>query len=437
MSADEVRDVDAEKIVLGSCLMSSRALDEVSEILSPGDFGLAGHDALFSAIREIADDGVAVEPIAINAELVKRGLSVRTGGGAYLQELVASVPNAVNAAYYARIVAERAVQRRVLLAGQEITRLAGQGGDGEALLETARTLVEGAAGSEVAEVSRIGEIVTRVMEQQANPPVEEGVVRLPYRDLHERVSGLRPGQLVTIAGRPGCGKTTVALDIARHAAIGEGLPVLLCSLEMSSGELGQRVLAAEARISLGALVQHTLTEDDWARVSRVSGRILDAPLVVDDEPVCTVSHIRSRLRAMARTNPARLVIVDYLQLMEPANRREPREQQVSQITRGLKLLAKEFDVPVVLLAQLNRGPEQRSDKRPLPSDLRESGSIEQDSDVVMLLYREEMYDPETPRSGELDVIVGKCRAGAPGTETVAWQGHYCRAVDMARIGGAL
>lgn len=262
-------------------------------------------------------------------------------------------------------------------------------------------------------------------------------VPVPFAALDQMLNGLWPGQLITIGSRPTVGKSVVGLGIARYAALKAGLPVYLASLETPRKDLMLRLLAAEARVALHALRARNLNDDEWTRFNQVVARIADNQhnLMIDDNTYVTVDTIRAALRRMAdrpKGGPARLVVVDYLQLMKPTRgTAETRQVEVAEMVRGLKLLARELEIPVVLLAQLNRAPESRPDKKPLLSDLRESGSVEEDSDVVILLHRDDVYDKESPRAGEMDLIVAKNRNGYTGTVTVAFQGHYARAVDMA------
>jgi replicative DNA helicase len=237
--------------------------------------------------------------------------------------------------------------------------------------------------------------------------------------------------MVVIAARPAIGKSTLALDLARAAAVKHRMAAVLFSLEMSRNEITMRLLSAEARVPLHAMRTGQMGEEDWTRLARRMSEVVDAPLFIDDSPNMSMMEIRSKCRRLKQRHDLRMVIVDYLQLMSSPRRVENRQQEVSEMSRSLKLLAKEIDVPVVAISQLNRGPEQRNDKRPLLSDLRESGSIEQDSDVVILLHREDAYERESPRAGEADLIVAKHRNGPTTTVTVAFQGHYSRFVDMA------
>ncbi|MGH3224274.1 MAG: replicative DNA helicase, partial [Streptosporangiaceae bacterium] len=244
-------------------------------------------------------------------------------------------------------------------------------------------------------------------------------------------NGLHSGQMIVIAARPAIGKSTLALDFARAAAIRNQMPTVLFSLEMGRNEITMRLLSAESRVPLATMRNGQMDDEDWARLARRMGEVADAPLFIDDSPNMSLMEIRAKCRRLKQRHDLKFVIIDYLQLMSSPRRVENRQQEVSEMSRSLKLLAKELDVPVVALSQLNRSPEQRSDKKPLLSDLRESGSIEQDSDVVILLHREDFYEKESPRAGEADLIVAKHRNGPTATVTVAFQGHYSRFVDMA------
>jgi replicative DNA helicase len=252
-----------------------------------------------------------------------------------------------------------------------------------------------------------------------------------FTDLDGLTNGLHPGQLVVVAARPGLGKSTLALDFARAASIKSGLTSVIFSLEMTRNEITMRLLSAEARVGLHHMRTGSLGDDDWTKLARKMSEVASAPLFIDDSPNMTMMEIRAKCRRLKQRHDLKLVVVDYLQLMSSGKRVESRQQEVAEFSRALKLLAKELEVPVVALSQLNRGPEQRTDKKPMLSDLRESGSIEQDSDMVILLHREDAYERESPRAGEADFIVAKHRNGPTATITVAFQGHYSRFVDMA------
>ena len=268
---------------------------------------------------------------------------------------------------------------------------------------------------------------------EKGPDAGRGVMT-GWRDLDEVLLGMHPGEMVTVGARPSVGKTTVMLNAAAHAALVLGIPVLFGSLEMSKQECTERILAAEGSVSLPSIRGANLDDGDWVRIAKAYEKLASCPhLMINDDPYLTVQGIRSELRSMRRAGcPAGLVVIDYLQLMTSGGKPESRQAEVSEISRGIKLLAKEFGVPVMVGSQLNRGPEMRSDHRPMLADLRESGSVEQDSSIVILLYREDAYERESARAGEIDLIVQKNRQGPQATVTLAFQGHYARCMDMYR-----
>ncbi|WP_329492615.1 replicative DNA helicase (plasmid) [Kitasatospora sp. NBC_01246] len=432
------QDLDAEVSTLGGELLSKDAISDVLEVLKPGDFYRPAHELIHSAILDLYVAGEPADPITVAAELTKRGELARAGGVSYLHKLVNSVPTAANAGYYAEIVAEKAVLRRLVEAG---TRIAGMGyageGDVEEIVNTAQAEVSAVTNIRTEEqVIRTSTSMEGTMDLlEALGKREKGKlsgVPTGFADLDAVTNGLQPGQMILIAARPAIGKSTLALDVAREAAIRHGIGVGMFSLEMSRDEINMRLLSAEAKVALHHMRSGNMTEDDWTRVGRRLPEINDAPLWVDDSPNQSMMEIRAKARRLHQREGIGLVIIDYLQLMQYGGRRaESRQQEVSDISRGTKLLAKELGVPVIALSQLNRGPEQRTDKKPVASDLRESGSLEQDADLVILLHREDAYEKESPRAGEADLILAKHRNGPTATITVAFQGHYSRFVDMA------
>ncbi len=428
--------MEAEQCALGAMLIAARVIDDVSAIIRPEDFYRPAHQMIASAIYDLNAKGEAVDATIVFNELSKRGEILRVGGGGYLHTLTHVTPTAANGTYYANIVREQAMLRGLVETGMRITEFgyAGDAEDAESLRERAiQELTRRDEGD--AEVITLDALMPDLLDKLERGDTEDRIP-LPYADLDRLLGGLKAGQLVIIGARPAVGKSVVALDIARFAALKKGLPVYFASLEMSREELGRRLLAAEGRVLLDHLENNALTDADWTNISKVHARLSEnANLVIDDTANVTIERLRAQLRKMARsaTGPARLLVVDYLQLMRPLVRTgkkspENRQVEVSELSRDLKLLAKEFGIPVVVLAQLNREVERRNEKRPVVSDLRESGSLEQDGDAVILLYRSD--EPE--KSGELDLIVGKNRNGPTGVVTVAFQGHYARAADMAR-----
>ncbi len=429
-------DVAAEQCVLGGMLLSKDAISDVMETIRPDDHYRPAHQIVHEAILELYGRGEPADPVTVSDLLNKRGELARVGGPTYLHTLIASVPTAANAGYYARIVRERAILRRLVEVGTRIVQL-GYSGDGEAdeLVDRAQAEVYGVTERRVSEdYLSLSEIMPGALDEiEAIGSRGGGMAGVPtgFADLDALTNGLHAGQMVVIAARPAVGKSTLALDLARAATIKHSMPTVIFSLEMSRNEITMRLLSAEARVPLHSMRTGQMGEEDWTRLARRMSEVVDAPLYIDDSPNMSMMEIRAKCRRLKQRQDLKLVIVDYLQLMSSPKRTENRQQEVSEMSRSLKLLAKEIDVPVIAISQLNRGPEQRTDKRPLLSDLRESGSIEQDSDVVILLHREDAYERESPRAGEADLIVAKHRNGPTATVTVAFQGHYSRFVDMA------
>ncbi|WP_153395657.1 replicative DNA helicase [Ornithinicoccus halotolerans] len=573
------QDLAAEQSALGSMMLSKDAIADCAEIVQPVDFYRPAHETIHEAVVDLYSRGEPVDAITVSDELSKRGELGRIGGTAYLHQLIASVPTAANASYYARIVAERAVLRRLVEAGTRIVQMGyAQGaGDVEDIVNLAQAEVYGVADKRGGEdYTILGELLEPTMDEIEHAAGTAGeMIGVPtgFTDLDELTNGLHPGQMVIVAARPAMGKalaldtplptptgwttmgevrvgdqllgadgrpttvtaatdilqdrpcyevhfsdgsvlvadeehqwalgvdgaapqvltteqarrrlaegavldvidrrrfpstwkveaiaptasvpvrcvevdsidhlylagrsmipthnSTFALDIARSAAIKNNLPTVIFSLEMSRTEITMRLLSAEASIALQHMRKGSLRDSDWTKIAETQGRVHGAPLFIDDSPNMSLMEIRAKCRRLKQRHNLKLVVVDYLQLMSSGKRVESRQQEVSEFSRALKLLAKELEVPVIALSQLNRGPEQRTDKKPQMSDLRESGSIEQDADVVILLHRESMYERESPREGEADVIVAKHRNGPTDTIVVAFQGHYSRFTNMA------
>src|SRR5919112_375730 len=372
------QDLDAEQSVLGGMLLSKDAIADVVEILKGHDFYKPAHETIYTAILDVYAKGEPADPITIAAELTKRGEINKVGGAAYLHTLVQTVPTAANAAYYAEIVHERAVLRRLVEAGTRITQMGYAADDDvDEIVNRAQAEIYAVTEQRTSEdYLPLGDIMEGALDEIEAIGSRSGEmtgVPTGFTDFDSLTNGLHPGQMIVIAPPPAMGKSTLALDFARAASIKHNLPSVIFSLEMGRNEIAMRLLSAEARVAL--------------------------------------HHMRSG----------------------GSKRAESRQQEVSDMSRNLKLLAKELEIPVIALSQLNRGPEQRTDKKPMVSDLRESGSIEQDADMVILLHREDAYEKESPRAGEADLIVAKHRGGPTGIVTIAFQGHYSRFVDMAQV----
>jgi replicative DNA helicase len=430
-------DLLAEQSALGGMMLSNDAVADVTEVVRGADFYLPKHEVVFDAILNLYSHGEPTDVIAVTDELTKTGLLPRAGGAEYLHTLTGLVPTAANAGYYASIVAEKAVLRRLVEAGTRIVQM-GYASEGEVtdLVNNAQAEIYGVTGGLDSEdyIPLVDAIHDAVEEIELARGRDGQLAGVPtgFSELDALTNGLHGGQLIIVGARPAMGKSTLALDFARTAAVHHKLPTIFFSLEMGRSEIATRLLSAESGIPMHVLRKGNMDERDWTRLASVRGDIGDAPLYIDDSPNMTLVEIRAKCRKLSQRVGLKMVVVDYLQLMTSGKKVESRQQEVSEFSRALKLLAKELQVPIVALAQLNRGPEQRADKKPALSDLRESGSLEQDADIVILLHREAAYDRDHPRAGEADLIVAKHRNGATDDIAVAFQGMYSRFADMPR-----
>jgi replicative DNA helicase len=431
-------DLLAEQSALGGMMLSNDAVADVTEVVRGVDFYLPKHEVVFDAILNLYSHGEPTDVIAVTDELTKTGLLPRAGGAEYLHTLTSLVPTAANAGYYASIVAEKAVLRRLVEAGTRIVQM-GYASEGEVtdLVNNAQAEIYGVTGGLDSEdyiplVDAIHDAVEEIEMARGRDGQLAGVPT-GFAELDSLTNGLHGGQLIIVGARPAMGKSTLALDFARTAAVHHKLPTIFFSLEMGRSEIATRLLSAESGIPMHVLRKGNMDERDWTRLASVRGDIGDAPLFIDDSPNMTLVEIRAKCRKLSQRVGLKMVVVDYLQLMTSGKKVESRQQEVSEFSRALKLLAKELGVPIVALAQLNRGPEQRADKRPALADLRESGSLEQDADIVILLHREAAYERDHPRAGEADLIVAKHRNGATDEIAVAFQGMYSRFADMPRV----
>lgn len=437
-----LRDLGAEQAVLGGMLLASslkeQVIADVAEVVSPDDFHEPHHETIFNVIILLAVNGRSVDPITVADELGKRGELGKVGGNGYLHSLMQTAPTAANAAYYAEIVRDKAKLRRLAQSGVRIASMACKGeGDTDEILDAAQAEFNTAVTTrEDGEAAPIGDGFEDYLDRLEAVQRDGHAKGVPtgFTDLDSLTGGLKPGQMVIVAARPGMGKSALAMDLARACAIKHQRPAMFFSLEMSRDELNDRLMSAQARVGLHRITNEGgMTEDDWDRFRKTTPRVMSAPLVIDCSTEQTVTRIKSRCRRQQQRGGLDLVVIDYLQLLKSGpSRAENRQVQVSEMSRDIKLMAKDLGVPVVVLAQLNRGPEQRTDKKPVASDLRESGALEQDADLVILLHREDAYEKESPRAGEADLIVAKHRNGPTATITVAFQGHYSRFVDMAQ-----
>ncbi|WP_231946605.1 replicative DNA helicase [Auraticoccus monumenti] len=429
------QDLAAEQSVLGAMLMSKDAIADVVETLKGADFYRPAHEFIFDAILDLYGRGEPADAITVSAELTKRGEIGKVGGHPYLHDLLASVSIAANAGYYAQIVHEKAILRRLVEASVKIAQMGYNGqGDVADLVDAAQAEVyavtDGKTSEDYQPLSALMETTLDEIEALGSRSGDMAGVPTGFAELDDLTGGLHGGQMIILAARPAVGKSTLGLDFARACSIKHGLTSAIFSLEMSKTEITMRLLSAEAQIPLNHIRKGTMTDEDWTRLAKKMGEVSEAPLFVDDSPNLTMMEIRAKARRLKQRHDLQLIVIDYMQLMSSGKKVESRQLEVSEFSRQIKLLAKELHVPIVAMSQLNRGPEQRTDKKPMLSDLRESGSLEQDADMVILLHREDMYDKESARLGEADFIVAKHRNGPTKTVEVVFQGHYSRFVDM-------
>jgi len=411
------QNVEAEEATLGSILIDDNALYKVASFLRPGHFYVEKNGWVFQAFLSVSERREPIDVLTVCDELERQGRLEEAGGAAYVTSLLNAVPTAIHVEHYARLVERTAVLRQLIAAAGGIARIAYEaaGEADEALDEAERVIFDIAQGRVGGDFVPLKQILASYLEQLDR--VKEGATTLGlptgFADLDKLTGGFQRGDLIIVAARPAVGKTSLGINIAHHVAVQEGAPVAIFSLEMSREQLAHRLLCSEANVDSQRLRLGQYDEDELRRISRAFGVLSEAPIYVDDTPSINITELRSKARRLYLERGIRLVIVDYLQLMR-GRRAENRVQEISDISRSLKGLAKELEVPVVALSQLSRAPELRTDHRPILSDLRESGSIEQDADVVIFIYREELYDPETEKQGIADILVSKHRNGPTG-----------------------
>ena len=438
--------VEAEQSVLGGLLLDNASFDRIADRIAETDFYRDEHRRIFRQIRRLLERGKPVDAVTVAESLDTAGEGSETGGLAYLGELAANTPSAANIVRYAEIVRDRALLRQLVTAGDEIadSALNPVGRDPKQLLDEAEAKVfaiaEGGFRHQTG-FQHINPLLTQVVERiqelhDRDNPSEITGIPTGYNDLDNRTSGLQPGDLLIVAGRPSMGKTSFALNMAEHVAIEVGLPVAVFSMEMGGAQLAMRMLSSVGRLDAHRVRTGRLNDDEWARLSFALGKMHEAPLYIDETQALNPIDLRARARRLCRQcGKLGLIVIDYLQLMSAANGGgENRATEISEISRSLKGLAKELSVPVIALSQLNRSLEQRPNKRPVMSDLRESGAIEQDADVIMFIYRDEVYHPDTPDKGTAEIIIGKQRNGPIGTVRLAFLGEYTRFENFAAPG---
>lgn len=435
--------IEAEQSVLGGLLLDNESLDRITDLLTEVDFYRSEHKLIYQQITRLLERGRPADVITVSEAIEQSGLTDETGGLAYLGELAANTPSAANIRRYAEIVRERAVLRHLVVAGDEIATdaLNPLGRDAKELLDTAEqkvfAIAEMGARAQQGFV-HINPLLTQVVERiqelhDRDNPSEITGVPTGFADLDRMTSGLQAGDLIIVAGRPSMGKTAFALNIAEYVAVDVGLPVAVFSMEMGGTQLAMRMLASIGRLDSHRVRTGRLTDDEWSRLTYALGKLHEAPMHIDETGGMNPTDLRGRARRLKRqVGKLGLIVIDYIQLMGSTRQNENRATEVSEISRSLKALARELEVPIIALSQLSRKVEERTDKRPMMSDLRESGAIEQDADVILMMYREDYYKPDTPDKGMAEVIIGKQRNGPTGTVNLAFLGEYTRFENLSR-----
>jgi replicative DNA helicase len=432
---------EAEQAVLGGLLIDQAAWDQVGDVIVADDFYRPDHRLIFNALAELIGGGRPPDVVTCSEQLARRGQLEEAGGLAYLTGLIRDTPTAANARAYAQIVRERSLLRQLISAGREITSaaFASEGQSARDLVDEAEARVfaiaerstgrrEGAVGVS----TLLPPLIDKIDEWHSNPSALRGLAT-GFTDFDRKTGGLRPGDLVIVAGRPSMGKTTLAVNIAEYVAINPEKPssVAIFSMEMPSEQLLTRMLSSIGGVPLNSIRSGQISDEDWVRVTAATSQLSGARIFIDETPGLTPTELRARARRVKREHGLELVVVDYLQLMQVPGTKENRATEIAEISRGLKALAKELGVPVIALSQLNRGVEQRQEKKPVMSDLRESGAIEQDADMILLIYREEVYDKNTTKRGIAEIDLAKHRNGETGPFMLTFQGQYSRFANFA------
>ena len=427
---------EAERSVLGAVMLNKDVLSEVLEEVTADDFYNESHKEIFRAIWELYKDNTAVDMLTVCEELKKRKSLDMAGGRAYIATLTSEVPSTANAVEYAKIVAEKATLRQMIKTSEDITE---KGYDakmaaGEILDYAESGIFKIAQKRQKNDYAKIQDVLlTNIKIIDAAAQNKDKIVGIPtgFKDIDEKTSGLQRSDLIIVAARPAMGKTAFALNIAQQSAVKAGSSVIIFSLEMSKEQLGQRLLAMQARVEMQKLKQGDLDRKDWDRITMALDELNNTKIVIDDTPGISLMEMRNKCRRLKAEQGLDLVVIDYLQLMSLQGKTDNRQQEISTITRNLKLLAREMDCPVIVLSQLSRAPEQRQDHRPILSDLRESGSIEQDADIVIFLYRDDYYNENTDKPGVCEVNIAKHRSGPTDKVELTWVSRYTKFSDKA------
>ena len=429
-------DIEAEQAILGSMLTDRDAVVAATEFIKPEDFYREDNKAIYTSILNLYSKAEPIDIITVKAELIEEGKFEQIGGLEYLVTLPDKVPTTANVDKYIKIVEEKSILRQLIKTSNELIEL------GYAQTEEVDTIMDQAE-KKIFDIMKnkntkgytsIKDVLVESFAQIEKLYNQKGIVTgVPtgFTELDYKTSGLNKSDLILIAARPAMGKSALAINIATYAAVHENVPVVIFNLEMSKEQVGNRILCSEAMVDSSKVRTGKMEEDDWVKLASAIGPLSEAPIYIDDTPGISIMEIRARCRKLKLEKNIGLVVIDYLQLIQGTGKRgASREQEISEISRSLKILAKELDVPVIALSQLSRAAEQRNDHRPMLSDLRESGAIEQDADIVMFIYREDYYNQETEKKNIAEIIISKHRSGATGTVDLLWLGNYTKFVNL-------
>ena len=431
--------IEGEQAVLGGLLLSTRAFDQVADIVTEPDFYREDHRLIFRAIQELNHKGRPCDAVTVTEWFESHGLVDQIDGGGYISQLASSTPSAANVRAYAEIVREKSILRQLVDVGAEITSgaFSSDGRNSRELLEEAERRVFAIADQDLrtgASFVSIQVAIKEAIEKLDELARHEGdITGIPtgFKDFDEKTAGLQDSDLIIVAGRPSMGKTTLAMNIAENAAIKHEKPVAIFSMEMSAQQLVRRMFSSLGQIDQNKLRTGSLDDLDWPKLTSAMNLLHKSHIFIDETPSLSPAELRARARRLKREHDIGLIVVDYLQLMAVPGTRENRATEIAEISRSLKAIAKELQLPVIALSQLNRALEQRPNKRPVMADLRESGSIEQDADLIVFIYRDEVYNEDTPEKGKAEIIIGKHRNGPTGTVVLTFQGHWLRFLNYA------
>ena len=426
---------EAEQSVIGSALTNAASVASSAEIVRPEDFYFEQNKEIYAVIIELFNENTPIDIVTVSDRLNQRDRLDAVGGISYLASVAASVPTTENVVYYSKIIKEKAILRKLIGSSRAISELAYTESDTvERILEQSEQLIFDVSSSkEQNDIVHINDVLmTAYQTMVQNSLNKDKLTGVPtgFDELNRRTGGLHGGELIIIAGRPGMGKSSFAVNIAESAAINNNVPVAIFNLEMSKSMIVNRILCSQALVDSAKVRMGDFSSEDWQQLGSVMDKVALAPIYIDDTASITVSEIRAKCRRLKQAKNLGLIVIDYLQLMQSASRTDSRQQEISEISRSLKVLSKELDIPVIALSQLARTCESRSDKRPMLSDLRESGAIEQDADIVMFLYRDEYYNKDSEDKNMAECIIAKQRSGETGMFKLGWQGRYTKFVNV-------